>query len=239
MVFIVDTQTHNLTAGYGPRRVFYVNGVRTAPFHYGMDFAPEIKGTNTILYMPKAGTVRSVGTKRDAGRYVIAYIPQWNKWIRYCHMQSYAVRTGDRLPEAHPVGRMGATGTATGVHVHFEVYEDEALTKRIDPKPFIWHEPNPVHYKAHAPIPAQPAPKPAPKPQIPVVNGRVKLDTRWAAYGTWQDAQARRNRISYLLPGTYTIKGVVNNQMNLAVQPSRETPRGRAWINEAASAGLV
>lgn len=187
MAFVVDTKTHDLTAGYGPRKPFLVNGVWTNPFHYAMDFAPEQRGTLTKTYAPKRARVLSVGTKRDAGRFVIAYVPDWNKWIRYCHLSSYGVRAGQELAEAQYVGKLGATGNASGVHLHFEVYEDEGLTRRIDPKPYIWHEPSPTGYainggKAAAPVPAPPVPPPAkPRPSLRV-GATVRLSTPWRRF---------------------------------------------------------
>jgi len=246
MSFIVDNTTHDTTAFYGPRKPFLVNGVWTAAFHYGLDIAPEARGTNTKLYCPKPGKVVSVGTKKDAGRFVIVHIPVWNKWIRYCHMHSYGVRAGDTLQEAQYVGLMGATGTATGVHVHFEVYADAGLTKRIDPKPFIWYERNPVDYPINsgkAPVPPRPAPAPAPAPVkalgsaegAPLYGARLQRRVRVRNWLVWDDPERRYGRRT--VTGDYKIVGISKARQMMRIEDARG---GRCWTRTiAAKDGLI
>lgn len=158
MAFPVNTKTNNLTGSFGPRQpIKLLNGGWSGGYHYGMDFAPEQRGMHNAVYAYKGGTVTSVGYRSDAGRYVIVYIPSKRIWIRYCHLSSYSVGAGQSVQEAQFLGRMGATGNVNGVHLHFEIYTDSGLSRRVNPYDYIWYEKNPADFainggKASAPV---------------------------------------------------------------------------------------
>ncbi len=52
----------------------------------------------------------------------------------YLHASRYTVRVGDRVQRGQVVGRVGATGWATGCHLHLSVKLDG---KQVDPAPFL------------------------------------------------------------------------------------------------------
>lgn len=56
----------------------------------------------------------------------------------YAHMEygSVSVKAGDHVSKGQKIGRMGDTGNAYGVHLHFEVRQ--ADEKRIDPYPYLF-----------------------------------------------------------------------------------------------------
>jgi murein DD-endopeptidase MepM/ murein hydrolase activator NlpD len=58
----------------------------------------------------------------------------------YAHQAAFAVKPGDRVFKGQPIGVIGATGYATGPHLHFEVRIDG---KVIDPWPWIKDSPEP------------------------------------------------------------------------------------------------
>ena len=52
----------------------------------------------------------------------------------YCHLERIDVRAGDRLARAQPLGRSGASGRASGPHLHWSVILNGAM---VDPELFL------------------------------------------------------------------------------------------------------
>ena len=52
----------------------------------------------------------------------------------YGHMSGYAVSQGDTVSKGQTIGYLGATGTATGVHCHLEVFVNGS---RVDPERYF------------------------------------------------------------------------------------------------------
>ena len=97
------------TEGFGPR------GRR---FHAGLDFPGAV---GAPVRAAGRGTVTHVGPMPGGwGKLVVidhaAGVQTW-----YAHLSSTRVRTGSRVDTGTLVGGIGATGRATGPHLHFEV----------------------------------------------------------------------------------------------------------------------
>lgn len=87
--------------------------------HNGVDFAAP---TGTRIYAGGDGTVSYAGWARGYGRLV--KIRHANGYeTRYGHMSRFArgIRRGKRVRQGQLIGRVGATGWATGPHLHYEV----------------------------------------------------------------------------------------------------------------------
>jgi murein DD-endopeptidase MepM/ murein hydrolase activator NlpD len=52
----------------------------------------------------------------------------------YAHQSRFLVRPGQRVSKGDPIGIVGATGYATGPHLHFEVRENGTV---VDPMRFL------------------------------------------------------------------------------------------------------
>lgn len=95
--------------GFGPR------GDR---FHTGVDFAA---GYGAAVVAARSGRVISAGY--DAGGYgnlvVISHGRGVTSW--YAHLNRIRVGRGARVGQGARIGDVGATGFATGPHLHFEV----------------------------------------------------------------------------------------------------------------------
>jgi murein DD-endopeptidase MepM/ murein hydrolase activator NlpD len=92
-------------------------GPRGASFHAGLDF-PAPAGRAVVA--AGAGTVMAVARDRGWGRYVTVDHGRCVTSL-YAHLSAVAVRRGERVASGRLVGRVGATGRATGPHLHFEV----------------------------------------------------------------------------------------------------------------------
>lgn len=99
--------------------------------HEGQDMlAPK----GTPIVSPTAAIVTSTGDGESSGKYVYTAIPGGES-LRYMHLDTIAVKRGDKLKVGSLIGTVGDTGNAPdGVyHLHFEVHDDDR--KAIDPMP--------------------------------------------------------------------------------------------------------
>lgn len=104
-----------LTAGFGSR-TDPLHG-ETA-FHNGLDIAAD-KGTP--IYAAASGVVQSAGWGGDFGNLVVI-AHEFGLTTRYAHMSKIDVKAGDQVETGQVVGYVGATGRATGPHLHYEVW---------------------------------------------------------------------------------------------------------------------
>jgi peptidoglycan hydrolase-like protein with peptidoglycan-binding domain len=104
-------------------------GPRGSWFHPGLDFAAP---TGTRVHAARAGRVAFAGW--DAGGYGEMVVLDHGGGVttRYAHLSRIAVSAGTRVAAGATIGRVGATGHATGPHLHFELRVRDAAT---DPLP--------------------------------------------------------------------------------------------------------
>lgn len=69
-----------------------------------------------------AGTVLFAGWKNNGGGYQVWIAHGSGLYTTYNHMSALTVRAGEHVGRAEMIGRVGATGWATGPHLHFEVW---------------------------------------------------------------------------------------------------------------------
>lgn len=93
-------------------------GPRGDRFHAGIDI-PAPTGTPVAA----AGSGRVVFAGLSAGGWGRMVLVAHGNGLRtrYAHLSRIAVRVGDQVATGSTVGRVGATGEATGPHLHFEV----------------------------------------------------------------------------------------------------------------------
>ncbi|MHB9704025.1 peptidoglycan DD-metalloendopeptidase family protein [Alcaligenes aquatilis] len=116
-----------LTSPFGLRRFF--NGQERNP-HSGLDFAAP---TGTAVKVPADGVVTIVADYFFNGKTVFVDHGQ-GLITMFCHLSAFDVRVGDRVSKSDVVARSGATGRATGPHLHWNVSLNNA---RVDPAIFI------------------------------------------------------------------------------------------------------
>ncbi|HEY9320803.1 MAG TPA: peptidoglycan DD-metalloendopeptidase family protein [Achromobacter sp.] len=116
-----------LSSPFGLRRFF--NGKERNP-HSGLDFAVP---AGTPIKSPAAGVVVLVGDYFFNGKTV--FVDHGQGFVSmFCHMSAINVKIGDEVPRGGVVGKVGATGRATGPHLHWNVSLNDA---RVDPAIFI------------------------------------------------------------------------------------------------------
>ena len=109
--------------GFGSRRI--INGKPRMP-HGGTDYAAP---TGTPVVAVNSGRVALVGDFFFPGR-LVAIDHGLGLYTLYFHLDSVAVSQGDPVERGQTIGTVGATGRATGPHLHFGVHVAGA---RIDP----------------------------------------------------------------------------------------------------------
>lgn len=99
-------------------------------FHSGVDLAAP---QGTEIYSATSGRVYIVGyDAAGPGLYVLVQVDQ-HVQILYCHLANAKVKPGDQLQAGQLIGTVGASGLATGPHLHFEVQID-----RVPVDPGLW-----------------------------------------------------------------------------------------------------
>lgn len=109
--------------GFGARRI--INGKPRMP-HGGIDYAAP---TGTPVVAVNAGRVALVADFFFPGR-LVAIDHGLGLYTLYFHLDSAAVSQGDMVERGQTIGTVGATGRATGPHLHFGAHVAGA---RIDP----------------------------------------------------------------------------------------------------------
>ena len=109
---VQDCRTISLSAPYGP-----VNG----SFHSGIDIpAPE----GEVILAAADGTVTEVGFDPERGNYLVLDHGDGLTTL-YGQCRDCTVEEGDTVRAGEMIGAVGATGRATGPHLHFEVRQDD------------------------------------------------------------------------------------------------------------------
>jgi murein DD-endopeptidase MepM/ murein hydrolase activator NlpD len=98
-----------------------VNG--SADFHAGLDIAGD---RGQPVFATAAGTVEFAGYQGNYGNFVVID-HGYGLETRYGHLQSFGVAKGSKVQRGDVIGRVGATGRATGSHLHYEVLANGTL----------------------------------------------------------------------------------------------------------------
>ena len=97
---------------------YHKKGSRWAAGHHtGID----IVSFNKKVYGTCDGKVVKVGFDKSYGNHVVVYNDSDDTYHWFCHLANYNVKLGDKITRTTVIGKMGETGNASGVHLHFEI----------------------------------------------------------------------------------------------------------------------
>jgi murein DD-endopeptidase MepM/ murein hydrolase activator NlpD len=97
--------------------------------HTGIDLAAP---TGTDVHSATDG-IALIGFDAAAGNFVAVTVDAHVR-VLYCHLAAFRVISGQKLTPGEVIGLVGATGLATGPHVHLQVNVDRTP---VDPEPFL------------------------------------------------------------------------------------------------------
>ena len=103
-----------ISSNFNPNRLHPI--YKTKRPHRGTDYAAP---TGTPVFAAGDGRVSKAGYSRANGNYV--FIQHGEQYVtRYLHLHKRKVKQGQRVSQSQVIGTVGATGAATGPHLHYE-----------------------------------------------------------------------------------------------------------------------
>jgi murein DD-endopeptidase MepM/ murein hydrolase activator NlpD len=108
-------------------------------YHYGHPALDIAADYGTGVKAAAAGTVTFAGWKSNGGGYQIWIAHGSGLYTTYNHLSSIAVSSGAHVGRGSFIGRVGASGWATGPHLHFEVWRGPIWNggSRVNPLSYL------------------------------------------------------------------------------------------------------
>ena len=116
--FTIPVDSKRITSGFGDRRVFvYTDKKTSTSMHYGIDYGVP---TGTPVHSCAEGKVVLAENRISTGwSVVVEHLP--GLYSLYYHLDSLGVNEGQYVKQGERLGLSGATGLATGPHLHWEI----------------------------------------------------------------------------------------------------------------------
>lgn len=133
-MYPVKTNNLRVTSGYGNRQYTY-QGKLIKDFHNGIDLV----GGSEIVATADGEVVSTCNKGEQYGTACYVRIKHSNGLnTLYYHLKSGSVlvKKGDKVVKGQVIGTMGATGQATGVHLHYQIDKGSSATA-IDPTEYV------------------------------------------------------------------------------------------------------
>jgi len=103
-----------ISSNFNPNRLHPI--YKTSRPHRGTDYAAP---TGTPVFAAGDGRVVKAGYSRANGNYV--FVQHGEQYVtKYLHLHKRKVKQGQRVSQSQVIGTVGATGAATGPHLHYE-----------------------------------------------------------------------------------------------------------------------
>jgi murein DD-endopeptidase MepM/ murein hydrolase activator NlpD len=124
----VPIQAFQITSAFGPRRHPIYKKLK---LHEGVDVRAS---SGMPVKATAAGVVSQVGHDPALGVYV-QIKHAFGFETLYGHLSGYCVRPGQLVSRNEPIGKVGATGLATGPHLHYSIKKNGST---VDPYEFCF-----------------------------------------------------------------------------------------------------
>lgn len=113
------TGIFNITCEYKRKGKTWIAG-----YHTGIDITCY---SNDLIYSTCDGIVSRVDTDKSYGKFVTIKEETTGNYHWFCHLSEQKVSVGERVSRVSVIGIMGATGNASGKHLHFEIRDNSNL----------------------------------------------------------------------------------------------------------------
>jgi len=141
----VPLDNPRITQGFGVNAAYYKQFGQNG--HSGIDYGAP---TGTPIFAAQSGTVHFEGWGANNGWLggvagIAVLIDHGDFYTGYAHLNSTLISRGQKVTKGQLIGYVGATGTATGPHLHFEVLPkpvniNNGFYGRTNPKPYFIEE---------------------------------------------------------------------------------------------------
>ena len=196
-MFPVKTNKLTVTSYFGPRTYTY-QGKKVSDYHKGIDL---VGGSEIVAF--EDGIVTSICNKGEQyGQACYVRIKHSNGWqTLYYHLKSgsVCVKSGQSVTKGQKLGIMGATGKATGVHLHFQIDKGGSSTA-INPYDYIFNGKELVDESS-------------------VKKSNDELATE-VIRGDWGNGQERKDRLTSAGYDYSAVQAIVNSRLNNKSQPT-------------------
>lgn len=142
-VLNVFLQERPSDVGFGPPSVWPVRGLvtspfgaRTSPYGEGREMHPGIDiSAHYGVPVTATGSGEVIFAGRDPGYGGLVIVDHGGQLdTLYAHLSAFYVREGQQVHRGQPIGAVGATGRATGAHLHYEV---RISGSPVDPRRYL------------------------------------------------------------------------------------------------------
>jgi murein DD-endopeptidase MepM/ murein hydrolase activator NlpD len=114
---------------------------KISKFHAGMDFTAPL---GTEIYASGDGTIESVNSgKRGMGNYIVLNHGFGYSSV-YAHLDSFAVKAGQKVHRGDVIGYVGNTGLSIAPHLHYEI---KLNGQHVDPVNYFFNDLSAAEYE--------------------------------------------------------------------------------------------
>ena len=111
---------HYVTSPYGKRNTINTSAGTTSSFHNGTDYGTDNK--KIAQYAIEDGYIFAAGTSSsDGAKYVWVIYPRPELAFLHYHLDTIAVKAGQKVSKGTKLGTTGKSGKATGIHLHLGI----------------------------------------------------------------------------------------------------------------------